>query len=333
MTIAPSEVDMLTVYTSMFPTSKQPQPFPLQGSKRGQVPVINALIPPGKPRLIEPFCGSAAVSIGARTADVVGDVVISDSNADLMLLWKAILEEPEQLAVEYAEIWRAQFDERGTSPNPRGYFNEVRERYNTAAPGTPAELLFILNRIVKAALRYGRHGKINQSADGRRTGAKPDVVRKRITQTHHLLRDATAVHRDWMEAIRSANTDDVIYMDPPYQGTTDTRDKRYISGLGVDDFESGVREGVARDLSMVISYDALRGLSIYGRPLDPNLGLLPLDVITGVSAQGTLLGRKEESHETIYLSPSLVERLGGEKAVRSSVSPLQESLPGMMLGV
>lgn len=306
---------MLTVYVSNFAASLQPQPFPLQGSKRSQVPIINQLLPTDCSRIVEPFCGSAAVSIGARYHQKTECVAISDSNLSIMRLWQAILIDPNSLAEQYAKIWYGQFDstEISRKSDVRAYFKMVRDRYNDAGHdrGEPADFLFLLNKIVKGALRYNGNGRMNQSADSRRLGAKPSTVRTRLLATSNILHGASAICRDYTVALEEASMDDVVYLDPPYQGTTDTRDKRYISGLSVDDFEDNVREASNRGLSLIISYDALRGEAIYGRPLDPAIGLLPLDIVTGLSAQGTLLGRKRETHETIYLSPALVERLGG----------------------
>jgi DNA adenine methylase len=318
-----STLGMFTVYSANFTAAPQPQPFPLQGSKRLQVPIINRLLPLGCSRLIEPFCGSAAVSIGARYHQKVETAVISDSNLSLMTLWQNILTDPEDLANRYANIWAGQLESSLSNgkPDTRDYFNVVRDRYNNAgAEGEPADFLFLLNKIVKAALRYSRSGRMNQSADGRRLGAKPSTVRTRLMATSAVLHGSSASCRDYADAIAEASIDDVIYLDPPYQGTTETRNKRYISGLSVDDFEEEVRRAVDRDLSLIISYDALKGKAIYGRPLDPTIGLLPLDIITGMSAQGTLLGRKQEAHETIYLSPALVERLGGTDEVFLRIS-------------
>ncbi|AIK84045.1 hypothetical protein CGLAR1_01905 [Corynebacterium glutamicum] len=313
-----NEQTVIQVLTSAFPKPSQPQPFPLQGSKRGQSPIINALIPEAQPRWIEPFCGSAAASIGARKAGRVGDVIISDINKDLIHLWQAILDDPTGLVDEYEKVWRSQFNDAGIVDDPRGYFNTVRARFNESEVKEPADFLFILNRIVKAALRYGPNG-VNQSADGRRLGAKPETVRQRIYGTAELMAGTKARHADWLTVLAEAGADDIIYMDPPYQGTSNSLDHRYKAGLSVDVFEAGVREGVSRDLSMIISYDAIAGPVTYGRALAPDLDLLTLDVLTGVSAQGTLLGRKQPSHEALYLSPALVKRLGGRDAVANRV--------------
>jgi hypothetical protein len=46
-----------------------PQPFQYQGSKRALAPLILQYLPISTPRLVEPFCGSAA---GSRSAAVHG---------------------------------------------------------------------------------------------------------------------------------------------------------------------------------------------------------------------------------------------------------------------
>lgn len=80
------EMDILTVFAADFTASAQPQPFPLQGSNRGQVRIINRLLPIDCSRLVEPFCGLAAVSIGARYHRKAEHIAISDSNPSLMRL-------------------------------------------------------------------------------------------------------------------------------------------------------------------------------------------------------------------------------------------------------
>lgn len=95
------EMDMLTVFAADFTASAQPQPFPLQGSKRGQVPIINRLLPIDCSRLVEPFCGSAVVSIGARYHRKTEQVAISDTNLSLMRLWQSILTDATGLACNH----------------------------------------------------------------------------------------------------------------------------------------------------------------------------------------------------------------------------------------
>jgi DNA adenine methylase len=46
-------------------------------------------------------------------------------------------------------------------------------------------------------------------------------------------------------------------MDPPYQGTTDVADHRYLAGLTPEKFAKSLADAVARDLSFIVSYDGV----------------------------------------------------------------------------
>ncbi|EPD68510.1 hypothetical protein HMPREF1219_01691 [Corynebacterium pyruviciproducens ATCC BAA-1742] len=315
------ESEIVCCKLSDFPKSNQPTPFPMQGSKRTQVPIISRLIPAGQPNLIEPFCGSAAVSIGLRMLGLVSEVTISDINPSIIDLWQNILSAPDALADEYSQVWNAQFSPTWNG-DYKAYFLHIRNHYNQRNEGDEyaAEFLFLLNRIVKAALRYSGT-RMNQSADKRRVGAKDTTVRRRIFDTYAVMQGANARTIDWREALLQAVPDDIIYLDPPYQGTSTAADKRYIQGLDVDAFEKGINWAVHHGLKMIISYDALVGPVVYGRPLDPALKLTPIDLVTGISSQAMLLRKKIEAHETLYLSPALVDDLGGLSSVKARLTP------------
>ncbi|WP_455115010.1 DNA adenine methylase [Rothia mucilaginosa] len=313
--------EILRVETSAFPNLKLPQPFPLQGSKRKQASLITQLIPADSSELIESFCGSAAVALAARAKYPHLLIHLNDINTDIINLWDAIINSPHALADEYRIIWENQFKDDHKDKSPRDYFKLIRDDYNKSPNRPPAEFLFILNRIVKGALRYNLNGEINQSADGRRVGAKPGTTAERIIESSKLLSSAHLTSCDWIESLSNAQEKSIIYLDPPYQGTTDTSDKRYIQGLSYIDFREGVEDIISKNLSALISYDAIDGPVVYGRPLHKDLPLMTIDVVTGVSAQGTLLGRKQEAHETLYLTPALVERLGGTSKIYSLLSP------------
>src|SRR5207302_11043305 len=52
-------------YTTLFRSAGVPHPIPYQGSKRQLAHYIVSLFPAGSTRLVEPFVGSAAVSLAA----------------------------------------------------------------------------------------------------------------------------------------------------------------------------------------------------------------------------------------------------------------------------
>ena len=94
------------------PATRIPHPFPYQGSKRGIAPHILPHIPADAHRLIEPFCGSAAISLAVAASDRAHRFWLNDANAPLMTLWAELLERPMDLAARYEGLWHRQFPDR-----------------------------------------------------------------------------------------------------------------------------------------------------------------------------------------------------------------------------
>lgn len=80
-----------------------PHAMPYQGSKRALAHAIVRLVPEDTGTLVEPFAGSAAVSIAARYLGLVDRCVLVDVNAPLARLWSRIIEDPEVVAARYEE--------------------------------------------------------------------------------------------------------------------------------------------------------------------------------------------------------------------------------------
>ncbi|SIC59603.1 DNA adenine methylase [Mycobacteroides abscessus] len=307
-----------------------PQAFPYQGSKRILASQILSLIPDGGvPLLVEPFAGSAAISVGARLYGLADMVAISDVNGPLMELWKCIIKDPNALLARYETMWHEQQEGPGTSSeNAKTYFIARRKEFN--ATQDPALLLYLLARIVKAAVRYGKGGEFNQSADNRRLGAKPSNMRERINIASALLAGHVEISTESYEhPLIDAPTDAVVYMDPPYQGTTDVPDHRYLNGLKYDAFSKSLQAAVDNDVSFIVSYDVVRDDNKYGQPLPASIGLLHRNVLVGPSSQATLLGRSEQSIESLYLSPALVDRLGGADKIDGLLNVAPEDQPAL----
>ncbi len=289
---------------------KVPHPIPYQGSKREIAHRILPLFPREKVRLFEPFAGSAAVSLAAAANGLVYSIVLNDINIPLMRLWKRIIHEPEELLEAYTRLWNRQLGKE------RAFYDRVREKFNKTHD--PDLLLYLLARCVKASVRYNTNGEFNQSPDNRRKGAKPETMAMRVLGASSLLSGITILrHVDFVEGVNDATPDDVIYMDPPYQGVCGGRDNRYSSGLPFEQFCGALREMNERRLSFIISYDGRSGEKKYGNSLPENLSLEHIEVNAGVSSQATLLGRNTETIESLYLSQSLVKRIGTERITQS----------------
>lgn len=289
-----------------------PHAIPYQGSKRLLAHAIVRLIPAGTPLLVEPFAGSAAVTIAARYLGAVPAAEISDINAPLIALWREIIDNPVGLAADYEHVWHEQL------ADPRGYYEVARAEFNETEE--PVLLLYLLARCVKAAVRYSRGGRFNQSADHRRLGARPKAMRDRILRTSAAARGTVARPVSYEQAVLAAPDESVVYLDPPYQGVSDAGDHRYVRGLDRRDFERVLFDAVRAGKSFVVSYDVVTQDRKYGDPLSAKLGLTHLHVEAGRSSQATLQGIARTTVESLYISPALLDRLGGQAAVTHRLS-------------
>ena len=183
-------------------TPAAPNPFPYQGSKRRIAPEILRHLPGSVPRLVEPFAGSAALSIAYASRQGASRFWINDAHEPLAALWGEILDRPEQLASRYAFLWN---DQRGRE---REYYDDVRSRFNSIHD--PADFLYLLARCVKASVRYNANGEFNNTPDNRRLGARPTAIRRRLLGVSGLLRGKARVTSwDYREVLRDcSDTDD-----------------------------------------------------------------------------------------------------------------------------
>jgi DNA adenine methylase len=293
-----------------------PHPIPYQGSKRSLAPLIARYVPKKISTWYEPFAGSAAMTIWAASQGVAERYVISDSLEPITQLWTAIIGHPDETAARYEEIWNGQ-KERDYS-----YFNRVRDRYNTERDAV--DLLYLICRCVKNAVRFNKHGAFTQSVDKRRLGMRPEKMRDAIKSVAILLENRTEVRvGDWQATTVDAGPKDFIYMDPPYLGTSIGRDKRYAQQMTQEPLIEGLQLFRARGLRFALSYDGMTGSKEYGRPLPDELGLTRLLLHAGLSSQATLMGRSEETVESLYLSPGLGKP---EQGLIRPAQEFQESL-------
>ena len=275
-----------------------PHPVPYQGSKRrlaGQI-LDHALPPAGV--LVEPFAGSAAVTLAAAKRGLAPRYLLGDSFRPLCDLWRSLVEAPEVLADRYEALWREQGDE------PQGHYERVRKAFNRT--GDPALLLYLLTRCVKSAVRFNGVGEFNQSADRRRRGTHPRRMREQLLGASRLLRGrCEIVCSDFTTVLEQATARDLVYLDPPYQGVSRGRDPRYHEQLPRDRLVAALERLNARAVPFLLSYDGRCGGREYGEPLPKTLRLERVLLAAGRSSQATLCGRSEETFESLYLSPAL----------------------------
>jgi DNA adenine methylase len=281
---------------------KAPQPIPYQGSKRQIAPLILSYFPPGVNRLIEPFAGSAAVSIAASMKNKAKYFIINDINSAIIDLLDRIVNNPQDISLKYEKLWMEQ------SGKEREFYDAIREEFNKTKK--PEYFLFVMARCVKGAIRYNSNGKFNQSPDNRRKGKNPINMTKEIFQCSELLKNRVSFYcTDFRNVLELAQENDLIYMDPPYQGTCNARDSRYYSGIRFEHLVESLDSLNNRNVPFIISYDGRTGNKRYGIDIPDELHLHKVDVEVGRSTQATFLGSNDITYETLYLSKALAAKL------------------------
>lgn len=187
------------------------------GSKRSQAKDILKHFPKEIDTYYEPFCGGASVLGSLLQSDIkVKQYICSDLNADLIALWNCIKDNPEEVALHYDTLWQ-ELNSYTDLDDKRAYFNEVRERYNTAH--SPLDFMFIMRTTTNGMPRYNAKGEFNNSFHITRNGINPKSLRKILSEwsvllnTHEVEFEChcyTEVHSEKL---------DFLYLDPPYANT------------------------------------------------------------------------------------------------------------------
>ena len=287
-----------------------PHVIPYQGSKRKLSSEILKYFPSGIHCLYEPFAGSAAISLAAAANKLALTYCISDKLEPLSELWSSIIGAPESIAEEYQHYWEEQLS------NPVEYYYKIRDDFNHQK--RPAQLLYLIARCVKNSIRFNGSGQFNQGPDNRRLGMKPLKVKREIIHAAHILNGKTEVKCcDFSLALQAATTNDLVYLDPPWQGTSGKKDPRYAFLLDYNALISELDRLNSRDVPFILSFDGICGTKEYGESLPASLSLKHVLLNAGRSTQATLLGRSDITYESLYLSPALIQRL---RAVRKDVN-------------
>jgi DNA adenine methylase len=297
-----------------------PHPIPYQGSKRRLALAILSHVEDDRyKRLVEPFAGSAAVTLAAAKYGKVSSFLIGDRLEPLVELWQRIIEGPAAVADEYETLWNRERE------RPIDEYYAIRAEFNKDRD--PAKLLYLLARCVKNAVRFNPSGEFNQSPDKRRKGTHPEAMRKELGAAHRLLAGRSAtVCGDFTDVFNSAKPGDFFYLDPPYQGTSEGKDSRYIGGVSRERMVEGLEILNAKGVPFVLSYDGSCGERTYGDRLPSELASrILLDV--GRSSQATLNGEEHVTIESLYISHDIAPACADDGMVTLRDFDEQRSIP------
>lgn len=181
------------------------------GGKAKLAPFIAAHMPqnPCK-RLIEPFAGSAALSL-ALDFDAY---LLNDTNPDLIGLFRTLKQE-KQSFIEYARSFFI------SENNQEARFYELREQFNHSRNIAERSALFVyLNRHAFNGLcRYNSKGMFNVPFGRYSAPYFPATEMQAFADKSERIE---LMCGDFQAALNQAGDDDVVYCDPPYVPLSET---------------------------------------------------------------------------------------------------------------
>ncbi len=211
-------------------------PLKWAGNKFRILKYIKKRLPEGK-RLVEPFAGSAAISLNTDYPEYV----INDTNSDLINLYKLIKADVDEF-IDYSRQFF--IDEY----NCEEQFYLLRRIFNmtTDIKLKTALFLYINKYGYNGLCRYNASGKINVPF-GRYK--KPYFPEKELHVLASKLSHSKLYSLDFEDVFKKAKAGDVFYCDPPYVPLSDTSNFTAYSAGG---FSLEQQQRLA-DLSLALS--------------------------------------------------------------------------------
>ncbi|EQA3408646.1 DNA adenine methylase [Cronobacter sakazakii] len=177
------------------------------GNKTAIMPELIKHLPSG-PRLVEPFAGSCAVMM----ATDYPHYLVADINADLINMYQVIKDEVEHfIAISKALFACNNFSEQ---------YYVIREEFNHLHSldliWKAAYFLFLNRHCYRGLCRYNRAGHFNVPYGNYKAPYFPEAEIRTFAEK---AQRATFICASYDETLALLVPGDVIYCDPPYNGT------------------------------------------------------------------------------------------------------------------
>src|SRR6056300_1247334 len=200
-----------------------------QGGKSKELPLIKELLPKQFERVVEPFCGGAAVSFGLGYP-----ALLSNINKSVINLYQVIADSDQ-----YPTLQRRVDEIKGYDHDmlQKEYY-KARDVINTGGDPYTSALSFIIMRQLcfSGMERYNANGEFNVPF-GHYKKFACNLTYENSGQYWDMLRQSTILHGDFELALDRAEADDFVFIDPPYLERLG-----YHSGDGGDDVHSRLAE-------------------------------------------------------------------------------------------
>ena len=247
------------------------------GGKTKLVPFIQFNLPaePRK-RLIEPFAGSAALSLSLE----FDAYLLNDTNPDLIGLYR-ILKQEKQHFIDFSRQFFT------PENNQESRFYALREQFNQSADLAERSALFVyLNRHAFNGLcRYNSKGWFNVPFGRYKSPYFPEVEMQGFIQKSDRI---DILCGDFQTALALATDDDLVYCDPPYVPLSETASFTAYTKGGFNMEDQSRLAQAARDTAeqsqgvLISNHDTVFTREIYK---DARLALI--DVQRNIAAKGS----------------------------------------------
>lgn len=180
----------------------------------GKRKFVDALAPQIKSHLdesggkyYEPFLGGGAMALALGREE---GMVLNDIIPDLVSTYKTVRDHAVELATTLCELrdWGTEEDN----------YYAVRASTPENALEAAARMVYLNAHCFNGLWRTNKAGRMNV-AYGKKEGKITDNLLERIGEASEALQGATILNGDFEPAIKTAGKGDVIYVDPPYDGT------------------------------------------------------------------------------------------------------------------
>lgn len=204
------------------------------GSKIRTIEQLRPHLPKTK-RLIEPFAGSMAIFMNTQYERYV----LGDANPDLINMYRFATYNHRDLIDVTRRIFDSAWQLDGKATESERYY-QIRARFNKEGIKSlfrAAYFIYLNRHGFRGLCRYNRNGNFNVPYGEYK---KPYFPEAEIRAFAAKVTDDSVnfVCKDWFELLNEIQTNDGIYCDPPFMGTSDDFSDYWKTGFTNTDHEN-----------------------------------------------------------------------------------------------
>jgi len=188
------------------------------GGKNQLLPELDSLIPSKFNRYFEPFLGGGAMFFHlVSDKNMTFTAYLSDTNEELIKTYKVVKESVEELIEALTK------HQKGYDKNPSEYYYRLRDLIQPKNDVEIAARFIALNKTCYNGLyRVNKNGKFNVPMGRYKNPLICDSGNLRNVSSVLRYSKAEIQCVDYRKMLLKADTDDFVYMDPPYDPVSST---------------------------------------------------------------------------------------------------------------